>query len=200
MTLRDTIRNDRRLYSLFRRVRMAWIRRRYRLRRVHPTFYLGGPGRIASDFVAGPYSFVNYDCVIAPGVEVGAYSHLGPRVAIVGDDHVIDRPGVPISFSGRPQPSRTRIGRDVWIGYGAVVMAGVDIGDGAIVAAGSVVTKDVPAYSIVGGIPARRVSDRFRDESERAKHSEMLDGPLVEGDWNARKSLTYEPTEPNRED
>ena len=56
-----------------------------------------------------------------------------------------------------------RIGNDVWIGYEAVVMAGVTIGDGAIVGARAVVTKDVPPYTIVGGIPARAIRKRFPD-------------------------------------
>ena len=53
------------------------------------------------------------------------------------------------------------IGNDVWIGHGAVVLAGRTIGDGAVVAAGAVVTKDVPAYAVVAGVPARIVKMRF---------------------------------------
>ena len=53
------------------------------------------------------------------------------------------------------------IGNDVWIGYGAVIMAGVTIGDGAIIGARAVVTKDVEPYSIVGGIPAKEIRKRF---------------------------------------
>lgn len=56
------------------------------------------------------------------------------------------------------------IGNDVWIGYEAVILAGVTIGDGAVVAARAVVTKDVPPYTIVGGVPARPIRRRFRDE------------------------------------
>lgn len=56
------------------------------------------------------------------------------------------------------------IGNDVWIGYEAVIMAGVHIGDGAIIAARTVVTKDVPPYTIVGGIPAKEIRKRFDTE------------------------------------
>lgn len=56
------------------------------------------------------------------------------------------------------------IGSDVWIGYEAVIMAGVHIGDGAIIAARAVVTKDVPPYTIVGGTPARKIRKRFDAE------------------------------------
>ena len=55
------------------------------------------------------------------------------------------------------------IGNDVWIGYEAVIMAGVHIGDGAIIGARAVVTKDVPPYTIVGGVPARTIRKRFDD-------------------------------------
>ena len=56
------------------------------------------------------------------------------------------------------------IGNDVWIGYEAVIMAGVHIGDGAIIAARAVVTKDVPSYTIVGGTPAKEIRKRFDAE------------------------------------
>ncbi|MBF6023800.1 Vat family streptogramin A O-acetyltransferase [Lysobacter niastensis] len=62
-----------------------------------------------------------------------------------------------------PFKGDTVIGNDVWIGYDAMVMPGVKIGDGAIVAARSVVVSDVPAYGIVGGNPARLIRSRFDD-------------------------------------
>ena len=57
------------------------------------------------------------------------------------------------------------IGNDVWIGYEAIVMAGVTIGDGAIIGTRAVVTKDVPPYTIVGGVPAKPIRKRFDDET-----------------------------------
>ena len=56
------------------------------------------------------------------------------------------------------------IGNDVWIGYEAVIMAGVTIGDGAIIGTRAVVTKDVPPYTIVGGVPARQIRKRFSED------------------------------------
>lgn len=56
------------------------------------------------------------------------------------------------------------IGNDVWIGYEAVILAGVTIGDGAIIATRAVVTKDVPPYTIVGGVPAKPIRPRFDDD------------------------------------
>ena len=57
------------------------------------------------------------------------------------------------------------VGNDVWIGYEAVILAGVTIGDGAVVAARSVVTRDVPPYTIVGGVPAKPIRKRFDEET-----------------------------------
>lgn len=56
------------------------------------------------------------------------------------------------------------IGSDVWIGYEAVILAGVTIGDGAVIGARAVVTKDVPPYTIVGGVPAKSIRKRFSDD------------------------------------
>ncbi len=66
------------------------------------------------------------------------------------------------------------IGHDVWIGHGAVILPGRSIGTGAVVAAGAIVTKDVPAYSIVGGNPARVIKRRF---------TESVAGRLAELAW-----------------
>ena len=57
------------------------------------------------------------------------------------------------------------IGNDVWIGYEALIMAGVHIGNGAIIGSRAVVTKDVPPYTIVGGVPARPIRKRFTDDT-----------------------------------
>ncbi len=60
------------------------------------------------------------------------------------------------------------IGNDVWIGYEAVILAGVTVGDGAVIGARAVVTKDVPPYTMVGGVPARPIRKRFSEENIRA--------------------------------
>lgn len=57
------------------------------------------------------------------------------------------------------------IGNDVWIGYEAVIMQGVTIGDGAVIGTRAVVTKDVPPYTIVGGVPAKRIKKRFEEDT-----------------------------------
>ena len=71
------------------------------------------------------------------------------------------------AMDGKSYPTKgdTIVGNDIWIGYGATIMPGVTIGDGAIIATKSVVTKDVAPYSIVGGNPAREIKKRFSDEA-----------------------------------
>lgn len=103
---------------------------------------------------------------------------LAPEVAIFGDDHIWDRAGTPIQFTGRPTQQKTIIGRDVWIGRRAIIMRGITIGDGAIIAANAVVTKDVAPYEIVGGVPAKRIRLRFSEEDQK-RHQKMLEGPLA---------------------
>jgi acetyltransferase-like isoleucine patch superfamily enzyme len=87
---------------------------------------------------------------------------IASRVAFVGrDDHRFDVVGSTIWDSPRGDTHRTVVHDDVWIGHGAIIVAGVQIGTGSVVAAGSVVVKDVPSYSIVGGNPARVIRERF---------------------------------------
>jgi virginiamycin A acetyltransferase len=80
-------------------------------------------------------------------------------------------------------PSRgdTIVGNDVWIGYEAVIMPGVKIGNGAVIAAKSVVTKDVPPYTVVGGNPARLIKQRFSD----AEVAQLLE--IKWWDWDIEK-------------
>jgi len=153
---------------------MCYKRSRYGLRNVHPTFYISGKSIVAQDLIAHEYSFIGHGCLIGPRVELGPYVMLASGVAIVGGDHRYDLPGVPIIFSGRPELEKTVIEADAWIGYGSVLIAGVRIGRGAIVAAGAVVTKDVPPYEIHGGVPARKIGERFTGPHEREIHDAML--------------------------
>jgi len=111
---------------------------------------------------------------------IGAFCSIGPNVAMGGLGwHPTDRLSThPAFYSSRLQAGtsfvdanngldnekelpHTNIGSDVWIGAGSIVLDGVTIGDGAIIAAGAVVTKNVPPYAIVGGVPAQVIRYRF---------------------------------------
>jgi virginiamycin A acetyltransferase len=80
-----------------------------------------------------------------------------------------------------PYRGDTVVGNDVWIGYGATIMPGVTIGDGAIIASTSVVTKDVEPFAVVGGNPARLIRHRFDEETRAA----LLE--IAWWDWDAAK-------------
>ena len=97
---------------------------------------------------------------IAP-VHIGNYVMIGPNTLITTVNH-------PLSPKGRRahlgQAKPVTIGNDVWIGYEAVILAGVTVGDGAVIGARAVVTKDVPPYTIVGGVPAKPIRKRFSED------------------------------------
>jgi acetyltransferase-like isoleucine patch superfamily enzyme len=92
------------------------------------------------------------------GVDIGADTLIGPGVKIISYQHqyAAGRPIREQETISRP----IRIGCDVWIGANAVILAGVSVGDGAVIAAAAVVTRDVPAGAVVAGIPARAIKMR----------------------------------------
>ena len=110
----------------------------------------------------GSHVFMNYNCVILDVCEVsiGEGTQIGPAVQIYAADHPRD-PGqrkAGLEF-GRP----ISIGRNVWIGGGAIIVPGVSVGDDAIIGAGSVVTHDVPPGATVVGNPARKLSRALKN-------------------------------------
>jgi acetyltransferase-like isoleucine patch superfamily enzyme len=115
-------------------------------------------------------------CTIEICGEIGDFALIAADVGMVGRaDHATDEIGVPMRFStwvgerACVPADRVVIGIDVWIGYGARILGGVSIGDGAVVGAGAVVTKDVGPFEVVVGNPARVVASRL-DEPRRADH------------------------------
>ena len=104
---------------------------------------------------------INHYCFIGVrgDVVIGDNVIFGPRVNVFSENHNFDNLDVPIKNQGVTK-LKTVIGSDVWIGANVSIMAGVNIGDGCVIAAGAVVTKDVPAYSIVGGVPAKVIKNR----------------------------------------
>lgn len=92
-------------------------------------------------------------------IEIGDDTIFGPNVAIHAENHNFDDLDVPIRLQGATRKG-VKIGRDCWIGSGVIILDGVTIGDGCIIAAGAVVNKDIPDYSIVGGVPAKVIKSR----------------------------------------
>lgn len=115
---------------------------------------------------------------------IGDNVMFGPEVTIRGGNHRIDIVGKPmIAISDdekRPEDDPgVIIGDDVWIGTRAIILAGVTIGRGAVIAAGALVTKDVPPYAIVGGNPAKLIRMRWDDETIARHQAMMADKPVA---------------------
>lgn len=103
----------------------------------------------------GDRVFVNYGCSFSAHslVRIGDGCQIGQYVLIMDSDY-----HTPGDLLKAPEPAPIEIGNDVWIGARAMVLKGVRIGDGAVVAAGAVVTRDVAAHTVVAGVPARPVA------------------------------------------
>lgn len=177
-----------RWYLFYRHVVMIYKRMIYGLNNVSPSFFMSGKSKVSRDFVIGSHSFMGEGCEIAPKVKAGNYVMFASGVKIIGGDHLYDTAGVPMIFSGRPELKETVIEDDVWIGHSAIIMAGIHVGRGSIIAAGAVVTHDVSAYSIVAGIPAKKIKSRFIADEDVMMHDEMLKGSFFDGTYcNTRK-------------
>lgn len=163
-----------------------------------PPCFIGKGASLGHRSNIGRYAFINADTIIYANVTMGRYCALGRYVEIGLAHHPLDflsthhltistSPFVrDMDFStARKIPwevhPATRIGNDVWIGAKACIVSGVTIGDGAVIAAGSVVTKNVAPYMIVGGNPAREIRSRFDEETvEKLLKYKWWDFPLSE--------------------
>jgi phosphonate metabolism protein (transferase hexapeptide repeat family) len=141
----------------------------------------------------GDFSYLGPDCIVADA-EIGKFCAIAARVRIGAPNHPIGRPSLhrftycPDYYSSVPRDreffatrrdDRVRIGHDVWIGHAVTVLPGVTVGDGAVLAAGAVVAKNVPPYTIVGGVPARPIRERFsRDIAAKLARIAWWDWPF----------------------
>lgn len=171
--LKKVVRRNESLYLRCRMARMWLIRWTSGYQSVAPTANFLGRSKISKDLSLGDYSSIGPGAYICPRVKMGNYVMAAPNLSIVGDDHRIDQVGVPYIFSGRPDLQITEVDHDVWIGRNVSIRSGVRIGRGALIAMGAVVTKDVEPYSIVAGIPAKKIGMRF-SEQEMLAHDQML--------------------------
>jgi phosphonate metabolism protein (transferase hexapeptide repeat family) len=111
---------------------------------------------------------------------IGKFANIAAMVRIGPTNHPMERPTLhhftyrqrmfgfadkdDEDFFHKRESTITAIGHDTWIGHGAIIQAGVTIGNGAVIGSGAVVTKDVPPYSIVVGVPGKVIKKRFSDE------------------------------------
>ncbi len=133
----------------------------------------------------GDHSYLGHEVSIETNCRIGRHVLIANRVALVGRrDHDFRTLGVPVRFGHwvgserTPSPFRADavvIDDDVWIGYGAMLLSGVRVGRGAVVAAGSVVKGDVAPYTIVGGNPAVPIGRRFSNSDDIARHEAMIE-------------------------
>ena len=115
-------------------------------------------------------------CEVTTPTHFGNNILLARNVSIVGrQDHTYNDPLKTIWDGERGNNELTIINDDVWIGSHSVIMSGVTIGKGSIVAAGSVVTKNIPPCEIWGGNPARLIKQRFSTEEEKIRHLQYLE-------------------------
>jgi acetyltransferase-like isoleucine patch superfamily enzyme len=119
-------------------------------------------------------------------ITIGSFVMFGPGVKVLGGNHRYSVVGTPMFEDDDKHwgdDPGVNIGSDVWVGANAIILPGVRVGNGAVIAAGSVVNRDVPAFSLVAGVPAKIVKKRF-STPELCSHIELLkeryDLPLVD--------------------
>lgn len=163
--------NDARNIWLFK-IRHPWVRYGRNVH-VQASTVIFAPNR---RIVLGNNVGIGQYCVIQTDVTIGNDVMLAAHVGIVGRDaHTFDTVGATMFEGPRGDRFDVVVEDDVWLGFGAIILSGVRIGRGAIVAAGSVVKQDVPSYAIVSGNPAVVVKYRFTGE-DAAAHDRFLDG------------------------
>jgi acetyltransferase-like isoleucine patch superfamily enzyme len=128
--------------------------------------------KIGKDSLIGEYSVIRGQ----GGVQIGDRVYTSPFTQIIAVNHVFDDPNRPFVQQGITAEGIV-IEDDVWLGAGAIITDGVRVGKGAVVAAGAVVTKDVPAHTVVGGVPAKPIKtiDGSSSKAERVIYHTLKD-------------------------
>lgn len=108
----------------------------------------------------GDYSGIGVNSKIYGTCAIGNYVMMGEDCTIITRNHRHDRTDIPMMQQEFEPEKPVRIGNDVWIGDRVIILPGVEIGDGCIIGAGSVVTHSIPPYSIAAGVPAKVIKNR----------------------------------------
>lgn len=163
---------------------------------IHPSaklgkdIYLAEDVDVRMDVTIGDHSYCSTGTVLFNGTTLGRFCSIGYHVQIGCPEHPLEFLSTSPSVYRKSRAARhvdwpkddiltpATIGNDVWIGSSAVVLQGVRIGNGAVVAAGAVVTKDVPDFAVVGGVPAKLIRKRFQPE---------LESKIAESKWWERE-------------
>lgn len=146
--------------------------------RIHPTSFIGNGCNIVR-LTMDKYSYIGHDSQIDT-TKIGAFCSISDHVYIGGGEHPLGWLTTSPAFHEKKHGPRklprlanhqldpikeTIIGNDVWIGHAASIKQGIKVGDGAVIAMGAIVTKDVPPYAIVAGAPAKVIRYRFDEET-----------------------------------
>ena len=149
--------------------------------KIAKTSWINKDVTLHSNITIGEYTHLNQGDYIFSDVEIGNYCSIAVNVIIGGDEHSINTLSQFPFKNITEENKKTTIESDVWIGAGAIIKRGVKIGTGAVVGAGSIVTKDVPPFAIVVGVPAKIIRYRFPEEL----HQKILDSKW----WTYDKSI-----------
>ena len=150
-------------------VRWPWVKYTGFVRVMKGTSFARFPVHLGHNVQFGDY------CNVSTPLTVGNNVLFAGRVCFVGkNDHTFDVPGQLIWQGERGDNGVTVVEDDVWIGHRATIVGPVRIGAGSIVAAGALVTKDIPPCEIWGGVPARKIKNRFNNECDMKKHLQNI--------------------------
>lgn len=116
--------------------------------------------RFGRGVTLGDRSGIGINASIGEQTHIGSDVIMGPDCVIYTRNHRFDRLDIPMREQGYGPVEPVEIGDDCWIGGRVTILPGVHVGNGAVIAAGAVVTKDVPPYAVVGGVPAKIIYNR----------------------------------------
>lgn len=116
--------------------------------------------RFGRGVTLGDHSGIGINASIGEQTHIGSDVMMGPDCVIYTRNHRFDRLDIPMREQGYGPVEPVEIGDDCWIGGRVTILPGVHVGNGAVIAAGAVVTKDVPPYAVVGGVPAKIIYNR----------------------------------------